>query len=504
MRRSYWQAVIVCLVVAVLVGWVAQTRTSAPGVLSLGPMGGLQLTHSDLTDVLIKNIFGVERGELWRLTAGKTGIFATLFDNITSSGSFLFGLVNAVNQGIFGGKLMIGVVIFAGACVMGIHYVFVSNVLLVGRCRIFMELKNYPKTEVNRLLCVYKVGKTANVAKVMLVKAIYLFLWSCTVVGGIIKVYSYRMVPYILAENPGISAKAAIRLSREMMQGNKWRTFVLDCTFLPWLLASYLTLGLVERFFLTPYTQAVGAELYAVLRAEYLAKHPEAREVLGDSYLFIEQVPACTVYPEERFAYPAREGRRWITANFRRSYGPTSIVLMFFALSMIGWIWEVSLHLMTHGVFVNRGTLYGPWLPIYGTGGTLVLLLLRRFSEKPALTFSLTVLLCGSIEYVTAWVLETQRGVKWWDYSNMLFNVQGRICLEGLLFFGIGGCLLLYYLAPMLDDLLRKLPRRAAYALCALLLVCFLGDVIFSHLNPHTGEGITEPLSALLGQMLQI
>ena len=62
----------------------------------------------------------------------------------------------------------------------------------------------------------------------MLVKYIYEFLWSLTVIGGIIKRYSYYMVPYIVAENPDISAKNAIRLSRKMMNGHKWECFVFE------------------------------------------------------------------------------------------------------------------------------------------------------------------------------------------------------------------------------------------------------------------------------------
>lgn len=69
----------------------------------------------------------------------------------------------------------------------------------------------------------------------------------------------------------------------------------------------------------------------------------------------------------------------------------------------MGWVWEVSLHLITDGVFVNRGVLHGPWLPIYGTGGVMILAVLNKFREKPLVEFLLTIVLCGCVEYFTSW-----------------------------------------------------------------------------------------------------
>ena len=69
--------------------------------------------------------------------------------------------------------------------------------------------------------------------------------------------------------------------------------------------------------------------------------------------------------------------------NHQPSVTWSSLVLIFFTFSVIGWLWEVSLHLFGDGVFVNRGFFHGPWLPIYGTGGILVIVLLKRFAKKP-------------------------------------------------------------------------------------------------------------------------
>ena len=66
------------------------------------------------------------------------------------------------------------------------------------------------------------------------------------------------------------------------------------------------------------------------------------------------------------------------TPNYMRNYSVPSLIILFFVFSFIGWAWEVSLHLVRDGVFVNRGVMYGPWLPIYGSGGIMILVMLNR------------------------------------------------------------------------------------------------------------------------------
>ena len=101
----------------------------------------------------------------------------------------------------------------------------------------------------------------------MFLRDLLIFLWSLLcIIPGIIKHYSYRMVPYILADDPTIGAREAITLSREMMDGQKWNTFVLDLSFIGWDILSALTLGLLGVFYVNPYKHCTGAELYQVLK----------------------------------------------------------------------------------------------------------------------------------------------------------------------------------------------------------------------------------------------
>lgn len=198
-------------------------------------------------------------------------------------------------------------------------------------------------------------------------------------------------------------------------------------------------------------------------------------------------------YPGRLFPIPEnKKNQNAETLHYLRRYSLPTLILLFFIFSFIGWLWEVSLHLISDGVFVNRGVLHGPWLPIYGTGSILILTLLNRFRQKPALEFIAAVLLCGCVEYFTAYYLElAHNGQKWWDYSGYFLNLHGRICAEGLLVFGVGSLAIVYLAAPLLDNQLRKLKYRIALPLCAVLLLLFTADQIYSHHYPNTGTGIS-------------
>ena len=159
----------------------------------------------------------------------------------------------------------------------------------------------------------------------------------------------------------------------------------------------------------------------------------------------------------------------------------------------MGWLWEVSIHLVEDGVFVNRGVMHGPWLPIYGSGAMMILIVLNKFRKKPWLEFILAIVLCGVVEYVTSWLLEKNHdGTKWWDYTGYFLNINGRICAEGLLVFGIAGMATVYVMGPILDNVLRRIRGRFIFPLCAVLVVLFVIDMIYSHYYPNTGKGITD------------
>ncbi|MEG0829022.1 MAG: putative ABC transporter permease [Anaerovoracaceae bacterium] len=177
--------------------------------------------------------------------------------------------------------------------------------------------------------------------------------------------------------------------------------------------------------------------------------------------------------------------------DYARKYKITSYILLFFIFASIGWCWEVSLHLIKDGVLVNRGVLMGPWLPIYGSGGVMILVLLRKWVNKPVLTFFLVMFLCTGVEYVTSWWLEYTKGMKWWDYSGYFLNINGRVCLLGAVTFAIGGTAFIYFIAPRIDNLLLKLSKKMTICLCCILVCLFAADWLHSQKHPNTGDGVT-------------
>lgn len=199
-------------------------------------------------------------------------------------------------------------------------------------------------------------------------------------------------------------------------------------------------------------------------------------------------------YPMRLFNIPEKHQRKKLdTLNYTRRYSIWSLLALFFIASIIGWSFEVIMHIIEHGEFVKRGVLQGPWLPIYGYGCLLILTILHKFRKKPLQEFILIIVLCGLVEYFTAVYLEyVFNGTKWWDYSGYFLNIQGRVCAEGLLVFGIGGIILVYILAPLIDNVLQKISPKKLAIICCSLLCLFIFDHIYSHYHPNEGKGITD------------
>ncbi len=202
------------------------------------------------------------------------------------------------------------------------------------------------------------------------------------------------------------------------------------------------------------------------------------------------------IYPSRLFPIGRKENiREDESYDYIRSYSVTTLVSIFFTMSIFGWLWEVSLTLITEGTLANRGVNYGPWLPIYGTGCLLILLLLNKLRFKPYLEFVASIVLSGFVEYLTSVYLQYSHGQKWWDYSGYFLNINGRVCAEGLLVFGIGGIAVVYVLAPMIDNIARKIKPSVIVPICTALVVCFFADCTVSHFKPNEGKGITDDFS---------
>lgn len=141
--------------------------------------------------------------------------------------------------------------------------IFVGNLLEVGGMNFFIKNRT-EKAGIGELLSGFKSGHYGNIVLTLFLRDLYIVLWSLLfIIPGIIKGLEYRMVPYILAENPGMDRKEAFAISKRMMDGQKWDTFVLSLSFIGWELLSVITCGIVGIFYVNPYIQATFVELYS-------------------------------------------------------------------------------------------------------------------------------------------------------------------------------------------------------------------------------------------------
>ena len=147
--------------------------------------------------------------------------------------------------------------------VLGIFLkIFVGNVFAVGGRQFFIQNRT-SKTKISTILLPFGSGHYGNVVLTMFLRDLYIGLWMLLlIVPGIIKSYEYLMVPYILADNPGMDRREAFAISKRMMDGEKWNAFVLGLSFVGWALLAACTCGILGLFFLKPHMEATYTELY--------------------------------------------------------------------------------------------------------------------------------------------------------------------------------------------------------------------------------------------------
>lgn len=155
--------------------------------------------------------------------------------------------------------------------------------------------------------------------------------------------------------------------------------------------------------------------------------------------------------------------------------------ILFMIYSFIGWIMEIIFTLFKDKTLVNRGFLMGPYCPIYGSGCVLIILLLKKYVNDPIVLFVMSMVICSVLEYIVSYILEKLFKARWWDYSDRKFNINGRICLETLVPFGLLGCLLMYVINPFISNLLLKIPSNVLSIVAVILFILFVIDCIISY-----------------------
>lgn len=225
LRGYYWAAFLACIVTAILGG----------GSIRLGSKG-LQVGMGRSGN---GGVYG----------AGRSGVPAELDPGQVSLLLPVLGVLS-----------VIFVIMWAISILWG---TFVGNVVRVGSCKYFVESQEQGRSAgLGLLFSRFERGSYGNVVLVMFMKGLLEFLWTLLlIIPGIIKSYQYYLVPYLLAENPRLDYREALGISKDMMDGHKWRLFVLELSFLGWDILGFLLCGL-GGLFVAPYKNATYGEFY--------------------------------------------------------------------------------------------------------------------------------------------------------------------------------------------------------------------------------------------------
>lgn len=253
LHRNYWIVVLATLVVTALTGGFSNTAGN----------GSLQ----DGSNVVAGN------GDV------VVDLIQILFSFFGAAGNMIYkNLIGPVHAGMYASFLLILFLIAFSASVL--FHIFVGNLFEVGGCRFYEENSEH-KTRIAWIIDGFRNGAYLRNVVTIFLRDLYTILWTlCLIIPGIVKSYEYKMIPYILAENPQISRKRAFELSKQMMDGQKGDAFVLDLSFIGWQLLSFITLGIVHLFYVGPYINVTWAEFYKVMRENALESGIATREEL--------------------------------------------------------------------------------------------------------------------------------------------------------------------------------------------------------------------------------
>lgn len=154
--------------------------------------------------------------------------------------------------------------------------------------------------------------------------------------------------------------------------------------------------------------------------------------------------------------------------------------ILFLIYSFIGWSIEVVVTFNKEKKFVNRGFMLGPYCPIYGFSSIIMILYLSRYRNSFVTVFLLAVVVCSIMEYLVSYLMEKLFKARWWDYTNRKFNINGRICLENSIWFGLLGALLVYIVNPFLSNIISNIDDKVLIIIGSILLILFITDLVIS------------------------
>ena len=506
MKQNYWRMISVCFLAAMLAG-AYPSSTTFLGSQALIPSIERRVsapfasedTNSEVITEIVRRLFhGTFISDF--MASPASFLADVLVDLGSTSTSAFFSLLRAVNNFLTESWDISTFLLILGVIVSLLYHFFISNMLLVGERRYFLEAHSYRQAPISKIFFLYKLRCIAGPAWILFCRTVFQLLWGLTIVGGVIKYYEYRMIPFILAENPKISRRDAFFLSRQLMQHSKWKLFKMHVSFIGWKLLSLLTFGILDLVFVNPYMSASEAELYLTLRRNYVLSRSPRYEFLNDSYL--EHVPSedellisKALYDDSRgpytkisyfnpeqypvFLFSVQPPFKAVRSPARavRKYDFLSLVFLFHVFSILGWLAETAVHLLANGTLSDSFDPFLPWLPLYGIYGIIIILFIKKLSDRPVLVFLVNFLVYTVEEYAASLLIESALGLQPWDYSGYFLNLSGRVYVGGSVSVALFGCAFLYYIAPRCADHFLKLKKIWRFLLCFVLTVLFIADI---------------------------
>lgn len=260
LKRNYWRIVLVTLLAVILGGGLSATASAGGGGTTQSSKQ--QIKTGAVTDDMEISIYG---------NASDTVDNIADEDDVDTAAENMDAAEQETNDTSVADTLIIGgliiVILIVALCVFALAYAlgaFLYNPFYTGVCR-FMLKSVDDRAEVKEIAYGFD-HSYKNVVKTMFHADLRVIAWSLLfIIPGIYKKYQYRMVAYILAEHPDMDYKEALRLSRDIMNGEKWHTFILDLSFIPWRMLGLITCGIVGVFYVNPYIYLTNAALYREL-----------------------------------------------------------------------------------------------------------------------------------------------------------------------------------------------------------------------------------------------
>ena len=174
--------------------------------------------------------------------------------------------------------------------------------------------------------------------------------------------------------------------------------------------------------------------------------------------------------------------RDFVFRKYNNSFKELILIyaLIFIVGCLIGYIYEVIFAYFDEGGFVNRGFLYGPYLPIYGIGAIILTLLLKKFKRYPLCIFFASLFITAIIEYAGGALLMELFNKRWWDYTGLFLNINGYVCLRSVITFAIGALLLMYIFEPFIRSIVSKDKYKTGISIyiCIFLFVMFIDLIL--------------------------